>query len=65
MCLLTDNLCNNALDLTNGELIVENHWAVGTYCQWLISAHDDDAYVELEFYNFHVRKIVGQKNLIA
>ena len=50
-----DNLCENALDLTNGNLIVDNNWPGGTYCQWLISALDDDHYVNLEFENIDVR----------
>ena len=52
--LLTDNLCDNALDLVNGQLIVEDNWPVGTYCQWLISAEDDEHYVNLEFENLDV-----------
>ena len=51
--LLTDNLCDNALD--NGQLKVEDNWPDGTYCQWLISTQDDDGYVTLEFHNFNVR----------
>ena len=50
-----DNLCENALDLTNGILIVESYWPGGTYCQWLISAVDDEHYVNLEFENIDVR----------
>ena len=50
-----DNLCENALDLTNGNLIVDNNWPFGTYCQWLISAVDDEHYVNLEFENIDVR----------
>ena len=50
-----DNLCENALDLTNGKLIVESYWPGGTYCQWLISAIDDDHYVNLEFHYLDVR----------
>ena len=50
-----DNLCENALDLSNGKLIVESYWPGGTYCQWLISAVDDEHYVNLEFENIDVR----------
>ena len=57
--LLTDNLCDNALDLTNGILKVENNWPDGTYCQWLISAQDNDGYVTLEFENFNVRNTIA------
>ena len=60
---LIDNLCDNALDLTIGQLIVENNWPYGTYCQWLLSAQDDDDYVTLEFQNFNVRKIIVLKEL--
>ena len=53
--LLTDDLCDNSLDKANGILNVENIWPWGTYCQWLISAQDNDDYVTLEFQNFNVR----------
>ena len=53
--LLTDNICDNALDLANGQLIVEDSWPLGTYCQWLISSQDNDGYVTIEFQNFKVR----------
>ena len=51
---LKDNICDNALDLKNGQLIVQNKWPDGTYCQWLISAQEDDGYVTLDFQQFHV-----------
>ena len=54
--ILTDNICNNALDMTNRQLIVEDNWPEGTYCQWLISAQNDDDYVTIEFQNINVRK---------
>ena len=51
-----DNLCENALDLSNDKLIVDStKWQFGTYCQWLISAVDDKHYVTLEFENINVR----------
>ena len=50
-----DNLCANALDLSNGKLIVESYWPFGTYCKWLISVVDDEHYVNLEFENIDVR----------
>ena len=57
--LLTDNICDNALDLANGILKVEDNWPHSTYCQWLISAQDDnDGSVTLEFQNFIVRNFV-------
>ena len=50
-----ENLCENALDLSNRKLIVDNNWPFGTHCQWLISAVDDQHYVNLEFENIDVR----------
>ena len=52
--LLKDNLCDMALDLTDGHLIIEDDLPWGTFCQWLISAQEDDGYVILEFRNFTV-----------
>ena len=52
---MTDNPCDNALDLTNAILNVEDNISDGTYCEWLISSQDDDGYVTLEFQNFNVR----------
>ena len=54
--LLTDNLCDNVLDLVNGILNVEDNWFDRTYCQWLISSKDNNGYVILEFQSFNVRK---------
>ena len=62
--LLTDNLCDNALDLPNGILIVEDNLPDGTYCQWLISTQDNDGYVTLEFQNFYVRNSISFKRKI-
>ena len=59
--LLTDDICDNALDLTNGQLKVEDNWPDGTYCQWLISAQDDDSNIILEFHNFNVRNTAAFK----
>ena len=53
---LKDNKCGNALDLINGQLIVENDLPLSTHCQWMISAQDDDGYVTLEFQNFNVKQ---------
>lgn len=50
--LFKDNLCDNALNLTT--LIIENNWPDGTYCKWIISTQEDDAYVTLEFQNLNV-----------
>ena len=57
---MTDNLCDNALDLANEILTIGSitntiNPAIGTYCQWLISAQDNDDYVTLEFQYFNVR----------
>ena len=63
---ILDNLCKNALDLSNDKLIINNtiiytytytysNWKFGTYCEWLISAIDDKHYVILEFENIDVR----------
>ena len=59
--LSTDNLCNNALDLANGILNIKDNWPLGTYCQWLILAQDNDGYVTLEFQNFNVRNTLASK----
>ena len=58
---MKDNLCDNVLDLINGKLIVENNLPYGTYCQWLISAQDENDYVTLEFKNFNVRNPIATK----
>ena len=43
------NLCNNALNLAIGQLIVDStNWPRKTYCQWLILAQEDDSYVTIE-----------------
>ena len=55
---MTDNICDNALNLGNGILNIEDYWPLGTYCQWLISAQDNDGYVKLEFENFNVRNTI-------
>ena len=57
--LLTDNICDNALDMANGILNVEDNWPHGTYCQWLISHQDNNGYVILEFHNFNVRNYIA------
>ena len=56
--IFVENLCQNALDLTNDEhiLIIQDTWPLGTYCQWLISAKDEvGGYVILEFSDIKVR----------
>ena len=56
--IFVDNLCQNALDLTNDEhiLIIQDTWPLGTYCQWMISAKDEvGSYVTLEFNEIKVR----------
>ena len=53
-----DDLCQNILDLSNGKLTYEDQLQTnlhrGTYCQWLISALDENHYVNLEFHNLDV-----------
>ena len=49
------NLCDNMLELENGQMIVKVKYAEIINCRWLISAQDDDEYVTLEFHNFNVR----------
>ena len=52
-----DNWCDDALDLssgTEGKLTVGSKWPVGTHCQWLISAIDDQHYINLEFESLDV-----------
>ena len=58
---MTDNLCDNALNLANGILNVKDNWPLGTYCQWLISAPDSEDYVTLEFQKFNVRNTAAFK----
>ena len=58
---LTDNLCDNALDLANRQLIVVEWWPIGTYCQWMISAQD--GYVTIEFEHFNVRNTIAIKSI--
>ena len=54
------NLCDNALDMTNGTMIVGGNSLIGTYCKWLISAQDDDfGYITLEFQNLMVNIILA------
>ena len=55
IALSTVNVCDNALDLANRILTVEDNLSNGTYCQWLISVQDNNGYVTLEFQNFNVR----------
>ena len=56
--IFVENLCQNALDLTNDEhiIIIQDNWPLGTYCQWMISAKDEvGGYVTLEFTDIKVR----------
>ena len=56
--IFVDNLCQNALDLTNDEhiIIIQDYWPLGTHCQWLITAKDKvGGYVTLEFNGIKVR----------
>ena len=50
-----DNFCENALDLTNGKLIIaKSLMPIRTHCHWMISA-EDDKHINLEFQNIDVR----------
>ena len=49
-----DNLCQNALNLSNSKLIIDKNWPYGTYCQWLISAKDENSYITVQFDNINV-----------
>ena len=60
---MTEDLCDNALDLETGTLIIESNFPKVTYCQWLISAQDDSTYITLEFQTFNVRKILALEKL--
>ena len=51
---LLDNLCQNALDLSNKKLIVDNDWPWEFNCQWLISAKNDSSCITLEFQTIKV-----------
>ena len=60
---MTVNLCDNALDLANGILNVEDNLTHNTYCQWSISTQDNEGYVTLEFENFNVRNTIAFKKI--
>ena len=53
------DICEKGLNLKNGTLIVHNFHIgflpLGSICQWLISASDDQHYVNLEFEKLNVR----------
>ena len=54
-----DNICEKGRNIENGKLIVHNFLVgflpLGSNCQWLISALDDQHYVNLEFETLNVR----------
>ena len=52
---LKDNWCDNALDLTNNHLFVDENWPDGIYCQWLVYTTNKDSFITLEFSNLTVR----------
>ena len=47
------NMCNEALDLSIGKLIVKI-MEVNLYCKWLISAEDENSFISLEFQKINV-----------
>ena len=57
-----ENLCENALDLSNRTLIIRNNWPLGTHCQWLISTEAKNFYTTLELEYLKVRLILGSLN---
>ena len=51
-----DNLCQNAHDVYHARLIIDNNWPIGKYCQWILSAEDENFYITLVFQNINVSK---------
>ena len=51
---MKDNKCDNALNLTTGQLIVQDDSPIDKDCQWLITAQEDDAYITIEFHTLNV-----------
>ena len=54
---LKDNLCDDALYLINGKLIVEDEWLGSISCQWLISSEDKEDFVTIEFQTLNVKSL--------
>ena len=54
---LIDNWCDNALDLINNQLIVNENLPYGIHCQWLIYTAINNGFITLEFSNITVRKL--------
>ena len=52
---LEDNWCDNALDLINNHLIVDENGPDGINCQWLVYTANADNFITLEFSNITVR----------
>ena len=61
LAFLTENQCDNALDLDDRSLVIDINFKEGISCQWLISAQDNDDYVTLEFQKFNVRNTAAFK----
>ena len=55
---LQDDVCEDALDLSNGTLIIEDKWPLGTSCQWLLSIEDANSYITLEFHDLNVSILI-------
>ena len=49
-----DDVCKNALDLSEGTLEIFSSWKIGTYCQWAIPLEDYTSYITLEFQDYDV-----------
>ena len=54
---LIDNSCDNALDLINNHLIVNENLPYGIHCQWLIYTANNNSFITLEFSNITVRNL--------
>ncbi len=54
---LIDNWCDNALDLINNHLIVNENLPYGIHCQWLIYTEINNSFITLEFSNITVRNL--------
>ena len=52
-----DDVCNNALDSSEGILIIDDVWEVGTLCKWLLPIEDENSYITLEFEHLDVRTL--------
>ena len=54
---MKDNWCDNALDLINNHLVVEENWPDGMHCQWLVYSRNAYDFITLEFSIMMVRNL--------